>query len=142
MATVTGLTAARVLELLELRVPAESKTVTTTAQALTAGATANGVLLLGRAYRIDKVVVNKACRLRLYAGSVYRTADADRLRSVDPQGDHGLITELIFTPDMLSLLLLPAPQGWVASGTTYYSVTNDGTTGDVTATFTEQILEA
>jgi hypothetical protein len=141
MATVTGLTAARINELVNGRVAAVSKTVTTVAPAVVSGEGAFGTLQLGKAFRLDKLEVNRKCRLRLYASAAQRTADSDRPRDQDPVGNHGLIAEMIMTAEILSLLLLPAPHGYVESGFTYFSVVNDDATGDITITFTEQVLE-
>jgi hypothetical protein len=141
MGTITGLTAERMLEIEAQSVHQASVAVATTASAVEAGAGAQGSLELGKAYRLDKLVVNRPCRLRLYASSAYRTADADRPRDEDPVGDHGCILEAFATADLLTMLLLPMPHGYVESGFTYYLVTNDGTTGDITFTFTEHVLE-
>lgn len=141
MGTVTGLTADRMLEIEANTVPAISEQVTGQVVGLAQGSSANGTLDLGKAYRLDKLVVDKACRLRLYISSVHRTIDADRPRDVDPVGDHGLVAEVIMTMDLLSLVLLPMPHGYVESGTTYFSIVNDGPTGDINFTFTEHVLE-
>lgn len=141
MGTITGLTAERMLEIEANSVHAESVEVSELVVALTAGEGANGSLELGKAYRLDKLVVDRPCRLRLYASSAYRTADADRPREEDPQGDHGLIAEIFATPELLSMLLLPMPHGYVASGFTYFSIVNDGATGDINFIFTEHVLE-
>lgn len=141
MATVTGLTAAKINELVNARVAATSKTVSATSPGLDTGDGGFGTLALGKAFRLDKLEVNRPCRLRLYATAEQRTADGDRPRDEDPTGDHGVIAEIITTSDVLSLLLLPAPHGYVVSGTTYFSVVNDGAAGDLTFTFTEQVLE-
>lgn len=141
MTTVTGLTAAKINELVDARVEAVSQDVTTTVPAVDAGDGAFGILELGKAFRLDKLVVNRPCRLRLYASSAQRTADGDRPRDEDPVGDHGCIAEMIMTADVLSLLLIPAPHGYVEASITYFSVVNDGATGDITFTLTEQVLE-
>lgn len=141
MATVTGLTAEKIIELVSARVLATSKEVTSTTPAMDTGDGAFGTLALGKAYRLDKIVINKACRLRLYASPEQRAADGDRNRDEDPQGDHGCIAEIITTPELLSLGLIPAPHGYVPSGVTYFSVVNDDAPGDLTFTFTEQVLE-
>lgn len=141
MATVTGLTAAKIFELIAGRVPASHQEVTATALAVDAGDGAFGTLALGKAYRLVQLVVDRPCRLRLYASAAQRAADGDRARDVDPEGDHGLIAEMIMTPVLLSTLLLPTPHGFVPSGTTYFSVVNDDATGDINITLTEQVLE-
>lgn len=141
MATVSGLTAAKINALLAERVAAASQAVPTTAAALVAAASVTGTIPLGKAFRLDKLVVNKACRLRLYSSGAQRTADADRDRSTDPVGDHGCFAEFIMTPLLLSLTIIPAIHGYCPDGLAYFSLTNDGTTGDLTFTLTEQILE-
>lgn len=141
MGTITGLTAERMLEIEAQSVHQASVDVTTLVPAVDAGAGAQGSLELGKAYRLDRLVVNRACRLRLYASAAYRSADADRPRDEDPVGDHGCILELFATADLLNMLLLPMPHGYVSSGFTYFLVTNDGATGDIIFTFTEHVLE-
>jgi len=143
MATVTGMTAEKINELIDGRVPASSVEVEATVEDLDTGDGAFGSLALGRAYRLIKVEVDKPCRLRLYASTEQRTADGDRNRDEDPQGDHGVILEVIMTDEILSMNLLPAPHGYtdVVSGTTPFSIVNDGDDGDITITFLEQVLE-
>lgn len=116
------------------------------ALALTAvanGATVTGTIPLGTGYMLEKVVSTKACWIRLYASAAYRTADAARLRTADPTGDHGVIADIILTPTLLSTMCFPSPHGYIpGGGDTFYSVVNDDTTGDMTITFTKQIMEA
>jgi hypothetical protein len=141
MGTITGLTAERMLEIEAESVHQTGVTVSETVTALTAGAGHNGALELGHAYRLDSFVSDTPCRLRLYVGSAYRTADADRPRDEDPVGDHGLICEIFATADLLSMFLLPVPHGIAPDGFTYYSIVNDGATGDITFSFNEHIWE-
>lgn len=141
MGSVTGLTAERMLEIEANSVPAVSRDVAKTVAAVPAGGSGTSTVLLGKAYRLDKVVSNKACRIRLYISAAHRTADADRPRDQDPTGDHGMVAEIILTSDILSLVLLPMPHGYVVTGTTYMTIFNDGSTGDINLTFTEHVLE-
>jgi hypothetical protein len=141
MGTITGLTAERMLQIEAESVHQASVDVSALVPAVDAGTGAQGSLELGKAYRLDKFVVDKPCRLRLYASSGYRSADADRPRDEDPVGDHGCILELFAVPDLLTMLLLPMPHGYVESGFTYFSIVNDGDTGDINFTFTEHVLE-
>lgn len=106
------------------------------------GFTATGTVLLGKGYRISKIVATKACWVKIYTSLAKRVADDSRLRTADPVGDHGLIGEWFFTAGVLSFDTLPQPFGSVASGDTYYSVTNDGASQGVTVTFTRQVLES
>jgi hypothetical protein len=142
MATVTGLTAEKIHELVDGRVEAVAKVVTTTFPDLESGTGAFGSFPLGHAFRLDKLETDKPCRFRVYAGPEYRTADGDRPRDEDPQGDHGVVAEIVLTPELLSLLLLPAPHGTSEDGYAYFSVVNDGDDGALTITLTAQILEA
>jgi hypothetical protein len=141
MGTVTVLTAERMLEIEAESVHASSVVVNKTVAAVPAATGVTSTVLLGKAFRLDRVVSNKACRLRLYISSAHRTADADRPRDQDPIGDHGLIAEIVLTPSILDLTLLPMPHGYCVSGTTYLAVFNDDTTGDINLTFTEHVLE-
>jgi hypothetical protein len=141
MATVTGLTATKIHQLVDGCVAAEATVVTTTLAGLDSGDGAFGSFDLGHAFRLDKIESTKPCRFRVYADPTYRSADGDRPRDEDPQGDHGLVAEIILTSELLSLLLLPAPHGTSADGLAYFSVVNDGDDGDVTLTLTAQTLE-
>jgi len=141
MATVTGLTAAAINALIAGRVSTAEVDVAETIVALASSSGAQGALSLGHAYRLDKLVVDHPCRLRLYASAAQRTADADRPRDQDPTGDHGCIAEFLMTNSLLSMQLIPPPHGYTPDGFTYYSIVNDGATGDVTFTLTEQVLE-
>lgn len=142
-ATVTGYTAEKIDELVEARVLASSQEVEVTVPDVEAGEGAFGQLLLGKAYRLIKLEVSGPCRFRLYCTPEQRAADGDRSRDEDPQGDHGLIAEMIMTEEILSLILLPSPHGYTeaVSKASYFSVVNDGDTGDITITITEQVLE-
>lgn len=142
MGTITGLTAERMLAIEANSVKASSMDVTKLVAGLANGAGYSGTLLLGRAYRLDKLVCDKACRLRLYASVAYRTADADRPRDEDPTGDHGVIAEIFVVGGITTYLLLPMPHGYVSTGITYFSIVNDGATGDINFTFTEHVLES
>src|SRR3954447_27049434 len=142
MATITGYTAAKTDELLAGKVNASAQTVTAEFFDLAGGDGAFGSFDLGHAFRLDKIVSNKPCRFRVYASATYRTADGDRPRDEDPQGDHGVVAEVILTTDLLSLLLLPAPHGTSAHGHAYFSVVNDGDDGGLTLTLTAQTLGA
>lgn len=143
-ATVTGLTAEKIFELVNARVEAASEEMEVTTASLEQGEGAFGQLLLGKAYRLNKLEVTKPCRFRLYASPEQRAADGDRSRDEDPQGDHGLICEMIMTEEILSLILLPPPHGYTeaVSKASYFSIVNDGDEGPITITLTEQVLEA
>lgn len=143
MATVTGLTADKIYQLVNGRVSNESVVLETTVVDIDSGEGAFGSLMLGKAYRLMKLEVTKPCRFRLYATPEQRASDGERNRDEDPQGDHGVIAEMIMTDDILSLILLPAPHGYTEaeSGASYFSIVNDGTPGDITITLTEQVLE-
>lgn len=142
MGTVTVLTAERMLEIEANTVQAVATVVNKTLAAVPAATGVTSTVLLGKAFRLDRVVSDKPCRLRLYISAAHRTADADRPRDQDPVGDHGMIAEVILTADLLDLTLLPMPHGYVVGGTTYLAVFNDSTTGDINLTFTEHVLES
>src|SRR5881398_1648714 len=99
MATITGYTAEKTDELLAVKVNATAKVLTATLEDLASGDGAFGSFDIGHAFRLDKIVSNKPCRFRVYASGIYRTSDGDRPRDEDPQGDHGVIAEIILTPD-------------------------------------------
>lgn len=95
-------------------------------------------LVLHPSFRAYKVETNRAARIRIYATSAQRDADAARTIGIDPTGNHGLLFELVTSSDILSYTLSPAVDFTADNGTaTYYmSITNlSGATGVVTVTF-------
>lgn len=56
-----------------------------------------GTVDLGFVSVISEMSADKECRVRLYRTTEYRDADAARPIGTDPEGDHGLIVECVFT---------------------------------------------
>lgn len=98
----------------------------------------DSALVLHPSFRVYKVATNRAARIRIYATTAQRTADASRAIGSDPTGDHGLLFELVTSASILSYTLSPAVD-FTADGSdsTYYmSIANlSDATGVVTVTF-------
>lgn len=89
-------------------------------------------------WRALKASTNRPARVRVYATSAQRTADAARAIGTDPTGNHGLLFELVTTAAQLSYTLSPAVDFSSDDGTSnfYAAVTNlDTTTGTVVTTY-------
>ena len=114
-------------------------TLSTTTASLANLATENGTLAFAAGYRLLKVDVDKACRVRVYNSSAQRTADASRAigQNVDIATDHGLVLEYVATA-LIDAELSPTVDGYCPSGTdAYYAIENrSGSTGTVTVIFT------
>lgn len=113
--------------------------------AFTTGSLANGAsetddVTVFKISKVIKVIATRACRIRAYSTSAYRTADASRAVTVDPTGDHGCLMELVMVAGVLTLDLAPAITLHNMDGspatTIYFAVTNNGTTGTNTITLT------
>ncbi|MBW4678408.1 MAG: hypothetical protein KME52_31850 [Desmonostoc geniculatum HA4340-LM1] len=57
---------------------------------------------------LTSISVNTPCRLRVYKSLESLEADSSRLVTIDPTGNHGLLLEVVFTEDLLTLILTPA----------------------------------
>lgn len=66
-----------------------------------------GVWNIAKSFRIMRVATSSPARLRLYATTEQRDADADRDVGTDPEGNHGLYLELVTTPELLLFDLTP-----------------------------------
>lgn len=122
--------------------------ITLNTGSLADGATATGTVALGMAFILLKVVVTHACRVRLYKTAAYRTADASRPADEMPEGEHGIILDILLdgitglawdlcnmTPDF--------NMDDTPSADIYYSVHNlSGGTNSIDVTLTRIILEA
>lgn len=52
---------------------------------------------LGKVYDMLYVTTNKACRVRLYRNTTFRTADVSRPIGTDPVSPHGVVCDLVLT---------------------------------------------
>jgi hypothetical protein len=88
--------------------------------------------------RLLKISASRPCRVRLYANAAYRTADAARLVTDDPTGDHGLLLEVVLTSTLLELWLSPAVDLHSTDGGQLKAAitNNDTVSGTVELTFT------
>ncbi|AUB41297.1 hypothetical protein COO91_07345 [Nostoc flagelliforme CCNUN1] len=58
-------------------------------------------------FNLIKVSSNVSGRLRIYLSSSQREADRNRLSTVDPIGNHGLLLEVVFSRSLLRIDLSP-----------------------------------
>lgn len=98
-----------------------------------------GIFAVYKGWRALFAETDVPARVRVYASEAQRLADLDRNIGVDPLGDHGLLFELITTPEDLSYTLSPKVDFAVddTSSLDYYmAVTNlSGDPAAVTTTF-------
>lgn len=86
-------------------------TATYTTASLAAQGSETGNIQLSVGYRLYKIVSSRPARVRVYATTAHRTADAARLMGVDPVGDHGVILEFAAQSALLSAVLSPFVDG-------------------------------
>ena len=102
------------------------QTATITTASLAPNTSAVGTIDLGRGYRLLNIDTSSPCRVRIYTNEGDRDADLSRQFGTDrPQGV-GLMLEFVSVAGLLSADLSPTVDGFTASGTAYYSVTNRG----------------
>lgn len=110
------------------------------ASALASGAAAALDHPIYKGYRLLRVQSSRACRLRAYPNSTYRTADAARAIGVAPTGDHGLLLETLLPTGDLDYAIAPALELYNLDGppatTAYFALTNMDALGDVAITLT------
>lgn len=68
---------------------------------------------LPNSFLLISAISNIPARLRLYCSNNYRDEDRGRSGEDDPNGDHGCITEIVFSSDTLFVTLLPIVFGSV-----------------------------
>lgn len=85
------------------------QTITATTSSLADGATASIIAPIGKTCLIFQVITTVAAWVRVYTTPAARTADASRLITVDPVGEHGVILETIHVASNLALDLAPQP---------------------------------
>jgi hypothetical protein len=90
-----------------------------------------------RGVHIYRVTASRACRIRLYAASAYRTADLARPIGTDPTGDHGCLLEVVLPAGLLDLMLSPQVMAMSKANDTafYANVMNMGATGTTDPAF-------
>lgn len=97
-----------------------------------------GVFIVWAGWRALKAQTNIPARVRMYVSAAKRLADADRKIGTDPRGDHGLLFELVSTPEQLIYSLSPKVDFATDDGSFdyYMAVTNlSGDPGSVITTF-------
>jgi hypothetical protein len=121
--------------------------VSVTTASLANNATENGVIALGKSSLVMRFVGSVKCRIRLYSTAAYRAADASRVPGIDPQGEHGVMLDILLpvgnlTWDLSPLSLITNDDGPPVSNI-YYAIQNlSGAPAAVTATLTRILLEA
>lgn len=126
---------------------------------LAAGAGESGLTNLGSAYRAMRVEADRPCRVRLYTTPAQRTADAARLRTVDPQDfpapgatpNHGLVLEVVlaaanlvggvYVQDLAPNVVGSSNEAVPADAIAYRVENDDAVARVITVTLTVQPLE-
>lgn len=90
------------------------------------------VLNLAHAYKIYRIVSDKAARIRLYTSQAARDADLARPIGTDPEGDHGCLLDFVTTDGDLDWALSPVVDGYTLDGSAlvWFAVQNLGATTD------------
>lgn len=115
-------------------VPAFPKsTAVITTASLNTNAGESGTITMTKGWRLLHAAADKPSRVRLYASTAYRDADAGR-GPVLPAGDHGCMFEATFTESITAIQCSPVPFGFCDTAAIPYRVENLGTTGAVTVT--------
>lgn len=91
---------------------------------------------LAAGYRLYRVSLSHAARLRLYASAAGRTLDAERAIGEPLAGDHGLVLEYVSTPELLEATLSPLVDGYCVTGTAGKAVLTNLTEAAATVTAT------
>jgi hypothetical protein len=87
------------------------QTVTVTTESLAQYAAEELTATMGLSYQLLTVETDKAARVQVYASADYRTADSEREIGTDPEGDHGVVADVVTTDAMLVVALSPQPHG-------------------------------
>lgn len=111
------------------------------------GASENLDLAVGKSAATLKITTTSAAWVRLYTTAAYRAADAGRPITTDPEGETGLIGEVLTTGANLAIDLAPAFVGGngddPAASIWYLSVTNkSGGAAAITVTLSRVVMEA
>ena len=101
---------------------------------------------MAKTWMLAKVVVDRACRIRLYTSVVAQIADATRPAFTAPSGDAGCVFDLVTSATMLTWHAVPNVTGTNDDGTptSVIPITIDnlsGATSTVTVTITYFALE-
>ncbi len=125
--------------------PLRSDALHTTAS-LSALAVESAALALGKTFLIQRVVTDRAARVRLYSTEDARTTDSSRAIGVDPTGEHGLIYEGVTTAENLVIDAAPFVMGAnldsPVTTNIYAAIQNlSGAAGTVDVTITRLVLE-
>lgn len=120
-------------------------TANKTTSSIANNASETGTITMEKGFRLLKIQVDKACRVRVYATAAQMTSDAARPIGTDPVGDHGLLFEFVATASgttTLNPLVDGANMETSPSSAISISITNrSGSTGTVSVTFTYQATE-
>lgn len=115
-------------------------TTSYTTGSLADGATETGLISIAPSYELLRIQTSAPARVRLYASTAQRDADAARLSTVDPTGDHGLLFEFVTTAGDLDWAIAPMVYGYrldTISSSIPIAITNlSGSTAAVMVTLT------
>lgn len=95
-----------------LTVARSRKLLSVTTSTLADKAEWTGTAALGLAYRLMAITTSAPCRVRIYATTTQRTADASRAIGTDPIGNSGLLFEFVSSTGKLASGLTPAVDGY------------------------------
>lgn len=128
-------------EVLDAYQPPTRETATVTTESLAQNAAEETTASMAIGYRLLKVETDIPARVQVYATEAQRTADSAREIGVDPEGNHGVILDVVTTEEVLALDLSPQVDGSSMedepSASIPIRVTNlDDSTDTVTVTFT------
>jgi len=103
----------------------------------------SSTITIAKSYAVSKVQTDVAARVRLYADTTTRDADANRAIGDPLYGDHGLYMDVVTTAGHLTWFVTPAAIGRAATSAVPITVTNlSGGTSVVTVTLTTLNLES
>lgn len=97
-----------------------------------------GTVDLARTYMVLKVTTDVPARVRLYRDTASRTADAARLTSVAPTGNHGVVLDVVTTLEDLEWLIdVPGSSELVACPYLVDNLSGSSSAVDVNITYVE-----
>ena len=107
------------------------QSVTYTTGSLAINGESQGTVTIAPSFRLLKITMNVAARVRLYDRTSKQTTDATRPIGNVPTGDHGVICDFVCTPTLLSVNTSPPILGsdMNATPTGVFPITVDNLTG-------------
>lgn len=119
--------------------PPTRQTTTLTTSTLANNASENLLPTFGSMWRLYRITVDRAARIRIYSTAAKQANDLSRPISQRPEGDHGVLFEYVSVGSE-GHSLVPVVDGWnetVGQTTAFVTITNlSGSSSPVQATFT------